>query len=81
MYGFHVTGNTDMHLVTILFIFLSVDQNHSVSVTISHAELIRLLIVEYCPNPQGCVKLLYFGGNFNTLLYTSIQSIPNTLNG
>ena len=30
---------------------------------------------------NGCAKLLDFGGNWNTLSYTSIQSIPNMLNG
>ncbi len=28
---------------------------------------------------NGCVKLLDIGRNWNTLLYTSIQSIPNML--
>ena len=30
---------------------------------------------------NGCVKLLDIGGNWNILLYTLIQSIPNMLNG
>jgi hypothetical protein len=30
---------------------------------------------------NGCEKLLGIGGNWNTLSYTSIQSIPNMLNG
>jgi hypothetical protein len=30
---------------------------------------------------NGYEKLLDFGGNWNTLSYTSIQSIPNMLNG
>ncbi len=30
---------------------------------------------------NGCVKLLDIGRNWNTLSYTSIQSIPNMLNG
>ena len=30
---------------------------------------------------NGCAKLLDIGGNWNTLLYMSIQSIPNKLNG
>ena len=30
---------------------------------------------------NGCAKLLDIGGNWNKLLYTSIQSIPNMLNG
>ena len=30
---------------------------------------------------NGCSKLLNIGGNWNTLLYTAIQSIPNMLNG
>ena len=36
-------------------------------------ELIRLLI--------GCGKLLDIGGNWNTLSYMSVLSIPNMLNG
>jgi hypothetical protein len=30
---------------------------------------------------NGCAKLLDIDGNWNTLSYTSIQSIPNILNG
>ena len=30
---------------------------------------------------NGCVKLRNIGGNWNTLLYRTIQSIPNMLNG
>ena len=30
---------------------------------------------------NGCVKLLDIGWNWNTLLFTSIQSITNMLNG
>ena len=30
---------------------------------------------------NGCAKLLDIGGNWSTLLYMSIQSIPNVLNG
>ena len=30
---------------------------------------------------NDCVKLLDIGGNWNTLSYTSIQSIPNMFNG
>ncbi len=30
---------------------------------------------------NGCAKLLDIGRNWNTLLYTPIQSIPNMLNG
>jgi hypothetical protein len=30
---------------------------------------------------NGCAKLLDIGLNWNTLSYTSIQSIPNMLNG
>jgi hypothetical protein len=30
---------------------------------------------------NGCAKLLDIGGNWNTLLYMPIQSIPNMLNG
>jgi hypothetical protein len=30
---------------------------------------------------NGCAKLLDIGENWNTLVYTSIQSIPNMLNG
>jgi hypothetical protein len=30
---------------------------------------------------KGCAKLLDIGGNWNTVSYTVIQSIPNMLNG
>ncbi len=30
---------------------------------------------------NGCAKLLDIGRNWNTMLYTPIQSIPNMLNG
>jgi hypothetical protein len=30
---------------------------------------------------NGCAKVLDIGGNWNTLSYRSIQSIPNLLNG
>ena len=30
---------------------------------------------------NGCAKLIDIGGNWNTLSYKSIQSIPNMLNG
>jgi hypothetical protein len=30
---------------------------------------------------NGCAKMLDIGGNWNMLSYTSIQSIPNMLNG
>jgi hypothetical protein len=30
---------------------------------------------------NGCAKLLDTGGNWNKLPYTSIQSLPNMLNG
>ena len=48
-------------------------------------KLIRLLIVACGILPKllfnGCAKLLDIGGNWNTLLYTSIQSFPNMLKG
>jgi hypothetical protein len=46
-------------------------------------ELIRLLILAcgMLSHFNGCAKLLGIGGNWNTLSYTSIQNISNTLNG
>jgi hypothetical protein len=52
---------------------------HAFVTYLLHIQLIRLLIVAcgIVPLLFGCVKLLDIDGNWNTLSYMSIQSIPN----
>ena len=95
IYWFHMTGNTDIHLlVTDSFKKKSSGVNHKTIVT-------NICLMQHNTSPShrvdqavdcglwnvvpllfnGCVKLPDIGGNWNTLSYTSTQSIPNLHNG
>uniref|UniRef100_A0A8C7LBU1 G-protein coupled receptors family 1 profile domain-containing protein n=1 Tax=Oncorhynchus kisutch TaxID=8019 RepID=A0A8C7LBU1_ONCKI len=94
IYGFHMTGNTDMPLLvtdTQKERYWRGSEKQSVSgvtrfsscssssrrvyqaVDCGLWNLVPLLL-------NGCVKILDIGENWNMLLYTSIQCIPNVLN-
>ena len=95
IYRFHMTGNTDMYLLvtgtlkkgrgldqkTCQYLVwppfaLCTSPSHRVDQAVDCGlwNLVPLLF-------NGCKKLLDIGWNWNTLSYTSIQSIPNLLNG